>query len=259
MIVSAQSRIPAIFKNNNKKISIYLTAGYPKLGDTGHLIEMLADAGVDFIEIGIPFSDSVMDGPVILNSHKIALENGMTPEILFDQLGRVREKVSVPIILMGSMNPVYQFGFEDFCRRCSQAGVDGLLLPDLPVLDFTLHYQKYYQEHHLAPIFMISPCTSPERLKTIDDAGEGFLYAVSGNATTGSSTRISDSIGYLDNLKNAGLKNPVAVGFNINTKADVRLVHQYADAAIIGSAFIRLIENGAVENSIRTFVSDLRN
>jgi len=254
-----ENRLNNIFKNRKKKISIYLTAGYPNLADTIDLIAILEKAGVDFIEIGIPFSDSVMDGPVILNSHKIALENGMTPEILFDQLAIIRERITIPLILMGSMNPVYQFGFERFCQRCSRAGVDGLLLPDLPLSDFKLHYQNYYRLNNLAPIFMVTPQTSPERLTAIDAAGEGFLYAVSSSSTTGSSNKMADSSDYFEKLKSLNLKNPVAVGFNINTKNDVEFVHGYTDAAIIGSAFIREIEKGIDEKRIREFIDGLIN
>jgi len=259
MSILMKNRLSSIFENKKKKISIYVTAGYPNLTDTVKLLKILEQAGVDFVEIGIPFSDSVMDGPVILNSNKIALENGMTPDILFSELEEIREKISIPLVLMGSMNPVYQYGFEEFCLRCSNAGVDGLLLPDLPLLDFKLHYQYHYQQNNIAPIFMITPQTSPGRLKEIDEAGEGFLYAVSSSSTTGSATRIADSTAYFEKLKILNLRNPVAVGFNINTKTDVHFVHQFSDAAIIGSAFIREIERGIDEHRIIKFIEGLRN
>ncbi|MCF2443577.1 tryptophan synthase subunit alpha [Dyadobacter sp. CY345] len=254
-----ENRLSNIFKNNKKKISIYLTAGYPNLTDTVKLLKILESAGVDFVEIGIPFSDSVMDGPVILNSHKKALENGMTLDFLFSQLEVIRKNISVPVVLMGSMNPVYQYGFENFCKKCGDLGVDGLLLPDLPLLDFKKYYQDFYQQNNLAPIFMISPQTSPTRLAAIDEAGAGFLYAVSSSSTTGSSTKMEDNIGYFEKLGNLKLKNPVAVGFNINTKNDVRIVHQYADAAIIGSAFIKEIEYEIDESRIIKFINGLEN
>ena len=254
-----ENRLSKVFKNNKKKISIYLTAGYPNLTDTVKILEILEKAGVDFVEIGIPFSDSVMDGPVILNSHKKALENGMTLDILFEQLERIREDVSIPIVLMGSMNPVYQYGFKNFCKRCAEVGVDGLLLPDLPLSDFNQYYQDLYRQNKLAPIFMISPKTSSARLAAIDEAGAGFLYAVSSSSTTGSSTKMADNIGYFERLRNLKLKNPVAVGFNINTKPDVRIVHQYADAAIIGSAFVKEIEYKIDEDRINSFIDGLRN
>ncbi|WP_159474886.1 tryptophan synthase subunit alpha [Dyadobacter sp. 3J3] len=257
MIKFKENRLKAIFQNAGKKLSIYFTAGYPDLYDTIPILELLAKSNVDFVEIGIPFSDSVMDGEVILNSHKVALENGMTIDILFDQLEKIRKKISIPIVLMGSMNPVYQYCFEEFCRRCHEVGVDGLLLPDLPLDDYEKYYRSSYQQKNLAPIFMISPQTSNERMSRIDALGEGFLYALSGNSTTGGSSEIGKSSDYLTNLSNHTFRNPVVLGFNIKTKEDIQFAHEFADGAIVGSAFVKILKDGFDKTRIEHFLKQL--
>ena len=258
MKMKIENRLNEVFRKSGSKVSIYITAGYPKLDDTGILLEVLQDAGADFIEIGIPFSDSIMDGPVILKSHERALANGMTIEILFEQLEEIREKIHIPLVLMGSMNPVYQYGFEKFCHQCMKVGIYGLLLPDLPLTDFKKEYQPFYEENNLAPIFMISPHTSSDRLHEIDKAGNGFLYAVSSNSTTGGIGNIENSKSYFEKLKNREFKNPVVVGFNINSNDDVRFVNQYASGAIVGSAFIKIIEHRIDKHEISAFMKNLK-
>lgn len=257
MTIFKENRLKTIFKNPEKKVSIYFTAGYPALSDTAPILELLAISKVDFVEIGIPFSDSVMDGEVILESHKVALENGMTIDILFDQIEKIREKVSIPIVLMGSMNPVYQYGFEKFCQRCNEVGVDGLLLPDLPLDDYEKYYRDWYKQNNLAPIFMISPQTSEERMKRIDALGEGFLYALSGNSTTGSSGEMGKSSDYLEKLASHKFTNPVVLGFNIKTKTDIRFAHQFADGAIVGSAFVKILKDGFDTKRVEDFLEEL--
>ena len=257
MTIFKENRLKTIFDNPEKKVSIYFTAGYPALTDTEELLKLLAVSKVDFVEIGIPFSDSAMDGEVILESHKVALENGMTIGILFDQLQKIREQIAIPIVLMGSMNPVYQYGFENFCRRCHEVGVDGLLLPDLPLDDYEKYYRTWYQQNNLAPIFMISPQTSDERMKRIDALGEGFLYALSGNSTTGSSGEIEKKSGYLEKLSSQKFSKPVVLGFNIKTKADIRFAHQFAAGAIVGSAFVKTLKGGFDKERTRHFLEQL--
>ncbi|GLU53952.1 tryptophan synthase alpha chain [Dyadobacter frigoris] len=257
MKIFEENRLKTIFHSPEKKVSIYFTAGYPALIDTVKILKLLAESKVDFVEIGIPFSDSVMDGEVILDSHKVALENGMTIEILFDQLEKIREQVSIPIVLMGSMNPVYQYGFEKFCRRCNEVGVNGLLLPDLPLDDYENYYRVWYQQNDLAPIFMISPQTNDERIKRIDMLGEGFLYALSGNSTTGGSSEIGKSSDYLKKLLNHKFINPVVLGFNIKTKADIKFANQFADGAIVGSAFVKTLKGGFDKERIVHFLEEL--
>lgn len=258
MSLSNKNRLACVFNKPGKKLSIYLTAGYPKLADTVPLLEILQKSEIDFVEIGIPFSDSIMDGPIILNSHQAALKNGMTIDILFEQLTAIRERISMPIILMGSMNPVYQYGFDQFCRKCSNVGIDGLLFPDLPVLEFKKHYRAMYRENNLAPIFMISPHTLEQRLAEIDEVAEGFLYAVSSNSTTGASTKIEDSLAYFQQLKNRNFRNPVVVGFNVKNKKDVSFVHPYVDGVIVGSSFIRELDPVIDPGKIARFIADLK-
>ncbi|MCF0058783.1 tryptophan synthase subunit alpha [Dyadobacter sp. CY356] len=252
-----KNRLKTIFKSPEKKVSIYFTAGYPALTDTLDLLSLLAESKVDFVEIGIPFSDSVMDGEVILESHKVALENGMTIEILFDQIQKIRAQVSIPVVLMGSMNPVYQYGFEKFCQRCHEAGVDGLLLPDLPLDEYEKYYRVWYQQNDLAPIFMISPQTNGDRMKRIDELGEGFLYALSGNSTTGSTSEIGDNSEYLQRLSNHKFINPVVLGFNIKTKDDILFANQFADGAIVGSAFVKTLKGGFNKERTKHFLEQL--
>lgn len=257
MTLFKENRLKTIFQNQEKKVSIYFTAGYPTLTDTVPILELLASSKIDFVEIGIPFSDSVMDAEVILDSHKVALENGMTVDILFDQLKQIREWVSLPIVLMGSMNPVYQYGFEKFCQRCGEVGVDGLLLPDLPLDDYEKYYQDFYKQNNLAPIFMISPQTSDERMNKIDMLGEGFLYALSGNSTTGSSSEIGKNSDYLKKLSDHKFINPIILGFNIKTKKDIQLANQFADGAIVGSAFVKILKEGFDKKSVKDFLEEL--
>lgn len=258
MNLSNENRLARIFRKPGKKLSIYFTAGYPKHSDTVPLLEILQKSAIDFVEIGIPFSDSIMDGPVILNSHQVALENGMTIDVLFAQLAAIREHISIPIILMGSMNPVYQYGFDKFCRQCSRIGIDGLLLPDLPVLEFKKHYRGMYRENNLAPVFMISPQTSEQRLSEIDAVTEGFLYAVSSSSTTGASAQMEDSLTYFQQLKNRHFRNPVVVGFNVKNKTDIALVHQYVEGVIVGSSFVQELVGGIDPEKIVRFIAGLK-
>lgn len=253
-----ENRLTEIFRNPRKKLSIYLTAGYPKLQDTVPLLEILQNSEIDFVEIGIPFSDSIMDGPVILHSHQVALDNGMTIDVLFDQLAKIRDHISIPIVLMGSMNPVYQYGFEKFCQQCGKIGIDGLLLPDLPLMEFKKHYSTFYRQNNLASVFMISPQTSEERLEQIDEATEGFLYAVSSSSTTGASNKMEDSQTYFEQLQARNFRNPVVVGFNIKTREDASFVNQYVDGVIVGSAFIQALEGGFEQERIVEFITGLK-
>lgn len=256
--METENRLTELFANRTGKLSIYITAGYPTLDALPTLLEILQEAQVDFVEIGIPFSDSVMDGPTIVKSHETALNNGMTVDLLLSQISKARATVSLPIVIMGSMNLVYQYGFEKFCDACGQLKIDGLLLPDLPLTDFKREYQLFYKKNKLAPVFMVTPETTESRFSQIDAVTEGFLYAVSSSSTTGASRSVKDSQAYFERLFQTESKNPVVVGFNIKTKEDIDFVGQYASGAIIGSAFIKILENGIDKKRIFQFIAQLR-
>lgn len=245
------SRIKELFKNKYKNIlSVYCTAGFPALDSTIKVMQALQQSGADMIELGIPYSDPLADGPVIQQSSSVALKNGMTIKKLFEQLKSLRKSSSnegvgeaLPVLLMGYMNPVLQYGFEKFCADATAVGVDGLILPDLPEYEFESEYGSIIKNYGLDFIFLITPETSHERIKKLDELSSGFLYAVSSSSTTGSDKNISDVEGYLQKLKKLQLKNPVLVGFGIKDKITFELACKHANGAIIGSAYIKALEN----------------
>lgn len=224
-----------------KKLNIYFTAGIPQLEDTADIIQLIQDSGADMIEIGMPYSDPVADGPVIQKAHELALHNGMTIEKLFSQLKTVKDKISVPIILMGYINPVLSFGFEKFCRECSESGVSGLILPDLPPIEFEKNYQQILKQYHLNFTFLVTPETSDERIQYLDSLSSGFLYAVSSSSTTGNENTVLKNENYLSRLADLPLKNPVMIGFGIKSKEDFENVTEKADGGIIGTAFVNVL------------------
>ncbi|MCC2545296.1 tryptophan synthase subunit alpha [Hymenobacter sp. BT175] len=226
-------------------LNIYFTAGYPTLEATGPLIETLAAAGADLIEIGMPFSDPLADGPVIQQSSTVALRNGMTLPTLFAQLRGIRQRVpDVPLLLMGYLNPVLQFGMERFCQEAAAVGVDGVILPDLPLVEYEEQYQELFRRYNLRPVFLITPQTAPERIRRIDDLTESFLYLVSGPGTTGSGATQAEGVqeAYFQRIAAMNLRNPRLIGFGIADKASFDRACGYAEGAIIGSALIRALE-----------------
>ncbi|AUD06682.1 tryptophan synthase subunit alpha [Spirosoma pollinicola] len=251
------NRLVQLFTQPRPLVSLYITAGYPQLDDTVPLLTHLQASGIDFVEIGLPFSDSLLDGPIVQRSHQVALANGMSLDVLFDQLASMGPSVCLPLVFFGALNPVYQYGFERFCQRCEQVGIAGVLLPELPLSDYQQHYKPYYEQYNLAPVFMIGPGTSQKRLWEIDKEGCGFLYVMSSNSTTGGTKRLAESESYLARLAELGLQTPTAVGINISQRADVELVHRYSQGAIIGSAFIRLLQNGIDQELITQFSAEL--
>ncbi|MGF1534151.1 MAG: tryptophan synthase subunit alpha [Bernardetiaceae bacterium] len=258
-----QNRIDALFARKKSNIlTIYFTAGFPKLNDTLPVLEELVAAGVDLIEIGMPFSDPLADGPTIQQSSLQAIQNGMNIPVLFEQLRPLRERIpDTPILLMGYLNPVMQFGWERFCRACQEVGIDGLILPDLPHLEYTQTYRPLMVKHGLHNIFLVTPQTSDERIRIADQAGEGFLYAVSSAAITGNQQGISDAqVAYFERLQKLHLKNPHLIGFGISNAEDFARVCQWAAGGIIGSAFIRhLAQNSEdVRQQTRDFVHKIR-
>lgn len=238
------SRIQDLFiKKKNKVLNVYCTAGYPHVNSTLPVMKALQDNGVDMIELGMPYSDPLADGPVIQASGSKALENGMTLSVLFEQLAGFRKEITVPVILMGYMNPVLQYGFERFCADAAKAGVDGLILPDLPEFEFETEYAAIIKKHGLDFIFLITPETSEKRIHKLDALSSGFLYAVSSSATTGKDKDFTAVEKYLQRLQSMKLKNPVLVGFGIKDKETFQSACRYANGAIIGTAFIKALEN----------------
>lgn len=253
------NRLTEAFKAKNQDLlNIYFTAGYPKLQDTAEIINHLQDAGVDIIEIGIPFSDPLADGPTIQKSSEVALENGMSMKILFDQLKDIRKTVHVPLVLMGYINPVMQFGIEKFCKKAAEVGIDGIILPDLPYDEYSERYKEIFESYNLSAIFLVTPHTSPERLKAIDQGSQGFLYVVSTDSTTGSTKSILNAADYFNRIRNSSLRNPFMIGFNIHNRQTFVFACQYANGSIIGSAFIKMLStSNNLKADIHTFVNNI--
>jgi tryptophan synthase alpha chain len=236
-------RIKTLFEKKGRNVlNIYCTAGYPYLNSTIEVMKALQDNGADIIELGMPYSDPLADGPVIQHSSSVALANGMTINKLFEQLQGFRNTISIPVVLMGYMNPVLQYGFEKFCAAAAAAGIDGLILPDLPEYEFETEYGAIIKKNGLDFIFLVTPETSNERIKKLDGLSSGFLYAVSSSSTTGSDKNMTDVIAYLQKLKDMDLKNPVLVGFGIKDKQTFETACKYSNGAIIGSAYIKVLE-----------------
>lgn len=248
-----------ITKQSKNLLNIYCTAGFPKLDDTTKILEALQNAGTDIIEIGIPFSDPLADGPTIQHSNGIALNNGISIPKLFEQLKDIRKTVNLPLILMGYLNPILQYGFEAFCKQCNIVGVDGLIIPDLPLYEYTTKYKPIFQQNNLSNICLITPKTSVERIKTIDEQSSGFIYAVSSSSTTGTKQKSINNNQFFEDLKKMELNNPVLIGFNIKDKASFTKACSYANGAIIGSAFIRAIEKSEdLPGDINKFVNEVK-
>lgn len=252
------NRINLKLQENKKILSIYFSAGYPSLTDTVQIIQDLEKNGVDMIEIGLPFSDPLADGPTIQESSTQALHNGMTTQVLFDQLKDIRKTVSIPLIIMGYFNPMLQYGIENFCKKCAEIGIDGLIIPDLPVDVYADEYKTTFENYGLKNIFLITPQTSNERIHFIDSVSDGFIYMVSSASVTGSQSGFgSIQENYFKRISEMNLKNPQVIGFGISNKATFDQATLFAKGAIIGSAFItNLTENGV--ESIGEFVKVIR-
>lgn len=233
------SRLKQLFQQKKSGVlNIYCTAGYPKTDSTISIMEALQKNGADIIELGMPYSDPLADGPVIQESSQLALKQGMSISRLFEQLTDFRKKITIPVLLMGYMNPVLQYGFEKFCREAAEVGVDGLILPDLPEYEFENEYGPIIHKYGLDFIFLVTPETAEERVRKLDQLSDGFLYAVSSSSTTGSSTERSSLQPYLEKLKSLNLKNPILVGFGIRDRESFVKACKYANGAIIGTAYI---------------------
>ncbi len=243
------NQIQKLFSEKDKKIlSIYFTAGYPELNDTEKILNSLSGSGADLIEIGMPYSDPLADGPVIQNSSMKALQNGMTIKTLFGQLNNYNSSSNVistrvPLILMGYLNPVLQYGFEKFVLDAKHAGICGIILPDLPISEYENEYKNIFEENNLSFIFLITPETSEERIRKIDSISNGFIYAVSSSSITGSDTNMNTQKIYFERIRKMNLKNEVLIGFGIKDHESFSQASKYSAGAIIGTAYIKAIEN----------------
>lgn len=239
-------------------LNVYCTAGYPQLDSTMEVMTALQQHGADIIELGIPFSDPLADGPVIQQSSALALKNGMTIQLLFDQLKNFRNSIHIPVILMGYLNPVIQYGFEKFCKDASQVGVDGIILPDLPPFEFESEYGSIMKKYGLDFIFLVTPETPAGRVRKLDSLSSGFLYAVSSSSTTGSDKRTVSTDDYLLRLHEMKLSNPILAGFGIKDKQGFDSVCRFTRGAIIGTGYIQaLAKGGPVNTATKSFLSDI--
>ena len=252
------NRINKKLQEKENILSIYFSAGYPSLNDTAGIIEQLERSGVDLIEIGLPFSDPLADGPTIQNSATEALKNGMSTQVLFTQLEAIRKNVQIPLIIMGYFNPIIQYGVEAFCQKCAEVGIDGLIIPDLPLEVYVAEYKSLFEKYGLINVLLITPQTSDERIQLIDSVSEGFIYTVSSASVTGNSTGFgSKQEDYFKRIQNLNLKSPQLIGFGIHDKVTFNTASTFAKGGIIGSAFIKhLSENGI--NEIDQFVKSIR-
>lgn len=255
------NRIQQLFKNKKEKVvSIFITAGFPHLGSLPEILVALEDAGVDIVEIGMPFSDPTADGPTIQYTNNVAIKNGMTIEVLFEQLRDIRQKVSMPLVLMGYLNPPIQYGFDKFLDQAASCGMDGFILPDLPMQEYKDTYQSKMKERNLSNIFLVTPQTSEERMKEIDSLSDGFIYVVSTNAITGSEVDFEAAQkNYFSKIRDLQLKSPALAGFGIKDKATFDAASKYLDGAIIGSAYIKHIEKDTehIKDATKKFIDSI--
>ncbi|RED47335.1 tryptophan synthase alpha chain [Winogradskyella eximia] len=252
------NRINQKLAEDKKLLSIYFTAGYPNVDDTVTIIENLEKSGVDMIEIGLPFSDPLADGPTIQASSTQALKNGMTSELLFEQLKDIRKSVNIPLIIMGYFNPMFQYGIEAFCKKCEEVGIDGLIIPDLPVDVYHSDYKSIFEKYGLINVLLITPQTSEERIRYINSVSNGFIYMVSSASVTGGNSGFGDEqTNYFKRIADMKLSNPQIVGFGISNNETFTQATQYGKGAIIGSAFIKYISNNGI-NSIDSFITSIR-
>jgi tryptophan synthase alpha chain len=254
------NRIDYLFQTKKERIlSIYVTAGFPNLEDTLPVMEAIQASGADIIEIGLPYSDPIADGPTIQESNTIALENGMSIRKLFSQLLGFRAKIHLPVVLMGYLNPIIQYGVEEFCKKCKEVGVDGLILPDLPLQQYVEEYQEIFEKYGLFNTFLISPQTSEKRIREIDQHSSGFIYMVSSHAITGGKSAISpEQLAYFERVEAMNLSHPRLIGFGISDAASFQMASRYSQGAIIGSAFIKQIKDSTdLNQDINTYIQGI--
>ena len=254
------NRLNILFQNKKTPLlSIYFTAGYPQLNSTLDIAAAVEKAGADFIEIGFPYSDPLADGPVIQNSSQKALQNGMNLKVLFEQLKGLRKRVSLPILLMGYVNPVLQYGVKNFCDSCAEAGVDGLIVPDLPLDEYESFYKDYLISNNLSNIFLVTPQTSEERIRKIDELSNGFIYLLSSSSTTGKNLAVSDEAdAYFSRIRDMKLKNPTMIGFGISDQKSFNKAAEYTRGAIVGSAFVKFLDTENAMEKVPEFIRSIR-
>src|ERR1700761_3506164 len=254
------NRLQKLFgTKNNNLLSIYFTAGYPSLDSTLTIAEALEKSGADFLEIGFPYSDPVAGGATLQHSSERALENGMTLHVLFDQLKDLRKHVSIPILLMGYVNPIVQFGVERFCKIAAEVGVDGVIVPDLPMYEYETLYSKYFIDNNLSNIFLVTPQTTEDRIRKIDELSNSFIYLLSSSSITGGNLQVSVNIeDYYKRIKAMDLKNPAIIGFGISDNKSFSKACEYASGAIVGSAFVKLLGTEGYLEKIEGFVKGIK-
>lgn len=252
-------KLHQLFEEKKNLLSIFFTAGFPKLNDTQTIISELSKNNVDFIEVGLPYSDPLADGPTIQDSSQVALKNGMNLDIVFEQLKAIKETNSTPLVLMGYLNQLLKYGEDKFCQACVDCGIETLILPDLPMIEYENHYQQLFKKYGLTNVFLITPHTSDERIRKIDSLTEAFIYVVASASITGAKGEISkQQIGYFERVKALNLKSKLIIGFGISDKKTFDTACEFANGAIIGSAFIKnLAKNGTgkIDDFINPIIS----
>jgi len=251
-------KLNQIFQEKENLLSIFFTAGYPKLTDTTKIISELSNNHVDFIEVGLPYSDPLADGPTIQESSQVALQNGMNLDIVFEQLKSIKETNTTPLVLMGYLNQVLKYGEDKFCKACVDCGIETVILPDLPMIEYENHYQELFKKYGLTNVFLITPHTSEERIRKIDTSTDAFIYVVASSSITGAKGEISNQqIDYFERIKAMNLRSNLIIGFGISDNETFKTACKYANGAIIGSAFIRNLDENGVE-SISKFVQKIK-
>ena len=251
-------KLKNIFKEKKGLLSIFFTAGFPQLNDTSKIISELNKSNVDFIEVGLPYSDPLADGPTIQDSSQIALENGMNLDIVFEQLKAIKETNSTPLVLMGYLNQVLKYGEDKFCQACVDCGIETVILPDLPMIEYENHYKELFHKYGITNVFLITPHTSEERIRKIDALTEVFIYVVASASITGVKGEISNQqVAYFERIKAMNLKSNLIVGFGISDATTFNTACNYANGAIIGSAFIKNLNKNGVQ-SISNFIKNIK-
>lgn len=253
------NRIDTLFKaKNNRILSVFFPAGYPQINDSVEILDELQKSGVDMVELGIPFSDPMADGTVIQNAYTRALKNGISLKMIFNQLKDFRNHISIPVILMGYLNPIMQYGFEKFCISCKETGIDGVIIPDLPFNEYIKDYKPLADKYGIKIIMLITPETSEDRIRFIDENTSGFIYMVSSASTTGAQKDFNnEKENYFRKINSMNLKNPRLIGFGVSNKSTFDSACEYSGGAIVGSHYVKLLSSGGIKNSVKELLSSL--